>query len=116
MAHSKLVRATEFWPTPHPKYPNTDVKNFLTGAQADQLSVHLLEVKPGGEVTDHTHEAKWGTAYLIDGEGSVLVNGGWEKASAGDCLVIPPGASHGFRNTRSDRSLVILTCFAPPLV
>ena len=116
MQKAKLVKATDFRPTPHPQYPNTDVKNFLTHEQPDRLSVHLLEVKPGGEVTGHTHESQWGTAYLIDGQGAVLINDQWEKASAGDCLLIPPGARHGFRNEQSNRSLVILTCFAPPLV
>jgi len=76
-----------------------------------RLSAHLTTVKPGGEILPHTHEVLE-VFYVIEGEGSALVNGVRQKAEKGTIIVANAGSEHGIINT-GESELVLYCVFSP---
>jgi quercetin dioxygenase-like cupin family protein len=85
---------------------------LLTGEKENgRLSAHLTTIKPGGEIIPHTHEVLE-VFYIIEGEGSALVNGVRQKAEAGTVIAAPPGSEHGIMNT-GDNDILMYCVFSP---
>lgn len=76
-----------------------------------RLSAHLTTVRPGGEIVPHTHEVLE-LIYVIEGEGSILVNGERKQSGPGTTLAANIGSEHGFKNT-GDSDLVLFCVFSP---
>ncbi|MHB1393296.1 MAG: cupin domain-containing protein [Clostridia bacterium] len=76
-----------------------------------RLSAHLTTIKPGGEILPHTHEVLE-VIYIIQGEGSALVNGERKKAEPGTIIVAQAGSEHAFLNT-GDTDIVMYCIFSP---
>jgi quercetin dioxygenase-like cupin family protein len=95
----------------NPKH--NEVYGRLLSAQSEngRLSAHLTTVKPGGEIVPHTHEVLE-VIYVIEGEGSALVNGERKKSVPGTIVVANVGSEHGFLNT-GDSDLVLYCVFSP---
>ena len=86
-------------------------KQLTVNAENDRLSVLLVTIKAGGEILPHTHEVLE-VIYVIQGEGSALVNGERKKSEPGTIIVALAGNEHGFLNTGSTD--VILYCVFSP--
>ncbi|AKF87285.1 hypothetical protein MFUL124B02_40815 [Myxococcus fulvus 124B02] len=69
--------------------------NESTGATAASLT--LLELQPGGEVPEHTHESSAEILYIEDGAADMTVSGQTLRVSKGDAVYIPAGAKHSAR-------------------
>ncbi|WP_426734977.1 cupin domain-containing protein [Myxococcus faecalis] len=69
--------------------------NASTGATAASLT--LLELQPGGEVPEHTHESSAEILYIEDGAADMTVSGQTLRVSKGDAVYIPAGAKHSAR-------------------
>ncbi|HYF82322.1 MAG TPA: cupin domain-containing protein [Clostridia bacterium] len=85
---------------------------LLSGEKENgRLSAHLTTIKPGGEILPHIHEVLE-VIYIIQGEGSALVNGERKKAEPGTIVVANVGSEHGFLNT-GDTDIVMYCVFSP---
>ncbi|NTX40899.1 cupin domain-containing protein [Myxococcus sp. CA033] len=69
--------------------------NEGTGATAASLT--LLELQPGGEVPEHTHDTSVEILYIEEGAADMTVSGQTMRVSKGDAVYIPAGAKHSAR-------------------
>jgi len=95
----------------NPKHNEVYVKVLTTQSETDRLSVSLTTVKTGGEIVPHTHEVLE-VIYVLEGEGSALINGERKKAEAGSIIVAPPTKEHGIKNV-GDTDLLLYCVFSP---
>ena len=95
----------------NPKHNEVYGKVLSEQKENGRLSAHLTTVKPGGEILPHTHEVLE-VIYVIEGEGSALVNGERKKSEPGTIVVANVGSEHGFKNT-GDSDLVLFCVFSP---
>ena len=88
------------------------VKKILV-SPADGWSDHVMrvfELGPGGYTPRHAHD--WfHVNYVIDGEGSLFLEGIEHPVVAGSYAFVPAGAEHQFRNT-GDRTFRFI-CIVP---
>jgi mannose-6-phosphate isomerase-like protein (cupin superfamily) len=70
-------------------------------------------VPPGGETEEHYHEVTEEIYLFTSGSGEMKLGDERSEVSAGDTVVIPPGAPHKLWNTGSE-PLKLLCCCAPP--
>ncbi|MEA4846581.1 MAG: cupin domain-containing protein [Clostridiaceae bacterium] len=95
----------------NPKHNEVYGRLLTAEKENGRLSAHLNTIKPGGEILPHTHEVLE-VIYVIEGEGSALVNGERKKAGKGTIIVANVGSEHGFINT-GDSDLVLYCVFSP---
>jgi quercetin dioxygenase-like cupin family protein len=95
----------------NPKHNEVYGRLLTKQEENGRLSAHLTTVKPGGEIIPHTHEVLE-VIYVIEGEGSALVNGERQKAEKGTIVAANIGSEHGFINT-GDKDLVLYCVFSP---
>jgi quercetin dioxygenase-like cupin family protein len=81
----------------HPKHIEVYKKDLTNNDENGRLSAHLLRVMPGGEIVPHTHEVLE-VFYILSGNGSALVNGERQTATAGSVVIAPAGSEHGLKN------------------
>lgn len=98
-------------PVRNPKHKDVYGQVLSMEKENGRLSAHLTTVKPGGEILPHTHEALE-VIYVIEGEGSVLVNGERKKAGPGTIIAANVGSEHGLINT-GDSDLLLFCVFSP---
>jgi mannose-6-phosphate isomerase-like protein (cupin superfamily) len=108
-----------------------DVKNidrvpaFITkdGSEIRELLAHrnsvirnqtLAEARlpPGSATAPHRHLKTEEIYYIIEGRGSMRVDGDTQPVGPGDAIAIPPGAAHQITNT-DVTPLRFLCCCAP---
>jgi mannose-6-phosphate isomerase-like protein (cupin superfamily) len=66
------------------------------------VKVQLWELDPGVSEGGHVHaddNALEEVYYFFEGSGIMWVDGEDVPIEAGDAIMVPPGADHGFRNT-----------------
>ena len=98
-------------PVKNPKHKGVYGRLLSGEKENGRLSAHLTIVKPGGEILPHTHEVLE-VFYIIEGEGSALVNGERQKAEGGTVIVAPPGSEHGLLNT-GENDILMYCVFSP---
>lgn len=98
-------------PVKNPKHNEVYGRLLTSEKENGRLSAHLTTVKPGGEIVPHIHEVLE-VIYVIQGEGSALVNGERKRSEPGTVLVANIGSEHGFINT-GDSDLVLFCVFSP---
>ena len=98
-------------PVKNPKHNEVYGQVLSSEKENDRLSAHRTTVKPGGEILPHIHEVLE-VIYVIEGEGSALVNGERRKAEPGAIVVANVGSEHGFLNTGT-MDLVLFCVFSP---
>ncbi len=79
--------------------PNVLVTNNPAAPGTDhipEMSVHYVELPPGGEVTPHTHNRV--EAYLfLTGQATVMTGDEIAEVTTGDVAYAPIGVPHGIR-------------------
>lgn len=98
-------------PIKNPKHNEVYGRVLTKQEENDRLSAHLTIVKAGGEIFPHTHEVLE-VIYVIEGEGSALVNGERKTAEKGTVIVANVGSEHGLINT-GESELVLYCVFSP---
>jgi mannose-6-phosphate isomerase-like protein (cupin superfamily) len=83
-----------------------------TGNSVNQ-SLAEATVPPGGETEEHYHRASEEIYLFTSGRGRMKLGDEEAGVSAGDTVVIPPGAPHKLWNTGPE-PLRLLCCCAPP--
>ena len=63
--------------------------------------VHDDTLAPGASIGDHTHEGDEEIYIILDGRGTMLVDGSSEDVSAGDVCITRSGHRHSLTNTGS---------------
>jgi len=86
--------------------------NPTTGATA--ASVTLLELQPGAEVPEHTHETSAEILYIEEGAAEMTVSGETLRVGKGDAVYIPAGAKHAARVVSKDAALKAVQVYAGP--
>ena len=87
----------------------------LAGAvslDTENQSLAEATVPPGGETEQHFHRRSEEIYFFIAGSGLMRLGDEESDVSAGDCVVIPPGAEHKLWNP-GEEPLVLLCCCAP---
>ncbi|MGH2840291.1 MAG: cupin domain-containing protein [Solirubrobacteraceae bacterium] len=69
-------------------------------------------VPAGGATTEHLHRVTEELYFITAGSGRMRLAGEERDVGPGDCIVIPPGASHQIVNTGA-QPLRLLCCCAP---
>lgn len=90
---------------------NTDFRKVLFTGAKSQLVV--MEIPPGGEIGEETHEHVEQTLFILSGDGVVELDGEVRPIGPGGVVVVTPGTRHNFKNTGSV-PLELYTVYAPP--
>lgn len=77
---------------------------------APNFNMRMFEVAPGGHTPLHTHAWEH-EVYILAGEATVCQGAAEHKAPAGDCVFVPAGDEHQFRNAGADP--VSFLCLVP---
>lgn len=85
-------------------------KVLLTGAKSQLV---VMDIPPGGEIGEETHEHVEQTLYFLSGSGEAILDGVTSMIGGGDALIVTPGTRHNVVNTGTT-SLKIATVYAPP--
>ena len=77
---------------------------------APTFNMRMFEVAPGGHTPLHTHPWEH-EVYVLAGEATVCQGRQEQPAAAGDCVYVPPGEEHQFRN--AGKELLRFLCLVP---
>ena len=89
------------------------IRSILDHANAPVKNQSLAEatVPAGGSTTRHHHKASEEFYFLLEGNGTMEIDGTVQQVGAGDAILIPPGAWH---RITAESELRFLCCCAPP--
>jgi mannose-6-phosphate isomerase-like protein (cupin superfamily) len=83
----------------------------LTNAPVENQSLAEARVPAGGATARHYHKLSEELYFILEGNGTMEIDGNARPVKVGDAILIPPGAWH---QITADRELVFLCCCAPP--
>ncbi|GAC1481521.1 MAG: hypothetical protein PVSMB9_06840 [Candidatus Dormibacteria bacterium] len=78
---------------------------------AAHVMSYRLAIDPG-EMVSHAHEGAEEALYVLEGSGTIAVEGTAHAVSPGKAVFVPAGAEHAYENTGAT-SLVIVGAMAP---
>jgi mannose-6-phosphate isomerase-like protein (cupin superfamily) len=89
------------------------IRSILDTTNAPVLNQSLAEASiPAGRATDrHYHRKSEEFYFLLEGEGTMEIEGKTRLVVPGDAILIPPGAWH---QITASTALRFLCCCAPP--
>ncbi|MGC3991449.1 MAG: cupin domain-containing protein [Chthoniobacteraceae bacterium] len=82
-----------------------------TNAPVQQQSLAEARVPAGGATQRHYHQLSEEIYFILEGEGTMEINGEVRSVAPGDGILIPAGAWH---QITVSESLRFLCCCAPP--
>lgn len=85
-----------------------------TNAPVSNQSLAEASLPPGGSTQRHHHRLSEEFYYILEGSGTMEIDGETRKVAPGDAILIPAGAWHQIRCEESGDSLRFLCCCAPP--
>lgn len=91
-----------------------DVRKQLVISRADGtpvFSFRVFTIEPGGHTPHHSHPFEH-LNYVIEGRGTVLCNDSEHEIKQGDFALVLPDEIHQYRNTSTDKPLVVI-CAVP---
>ena len=106
MEHPTLIRPAE-----HAEW-RAERMGKSTLFQTPRLLVGLNAFEPGQFHALHAHAGMDKVYQVIEGEGTLLLDGREMRFKAGEMVVAPEGVPHGIRNTSVAR-LLVLVILAP---
>jgi quercetin dioxygenase-like cupin family protein len=80
--------------------------------ESQNMMVGLNTFEPGQSHALHSHAGIDKMYYVLEGQGTFLLDGADVPMSAGDVLVAPDGVPHGVRNDSGAR-LLVMAVLAP---
>ena len=81
---------------------------LFTGEHAQLV---VMSLRPGEEIGDEVHEVDQ-FLYVVDGEGTVTIDGESAEFEKGDAVFVPAHARHNVVNT-DDEAMKLFTIYAP---
>jgi mannose-6-phosphate isomerase-like protein (cupin superfamily) len=91
---------------------NTDFRRVLYTGKHSQLV--LMNIKPGEEIGEETHDGVDQFFRFERGEGKVIIDGVEHHVKDGDGVIVPAGARHNVVNTSKRANLKLYTIYSPP--
>jgi mannose-6-phosphate isomerase-like protein (cupin superfamily) len=91
---------------------NTDFRRVLYTGKHSQLV--LMNLKPGEEIGEETHDHVDQFFRFEAGEGKVIIDGKEHKVKDGSAVIVPAGARHNVVNTSKRANLRLYTIYSPP--
>jgi mannose-6-phosphate isomerase-like protein (cupin superfamily) len=91
---------------------NTDFRRVLYTGKHSQLV--LMNIKPGEEIGEETHETVDQFFRFEEGEGKVVIDGVEHRVKDGNAVIVPAGARHNVVNTSKTMNLKLYTIYSPP--
>jgi mannose-6-phosphate isomerase-like protein (cupin superfamily) len=91
---------------------NTDFRRVLYTAKHSQLV--LMNLKPGEEIGEETHDHLDQFLRFEAGEGKAIIDGKEHKVKDGSAVIVPAGARHNVINTSKRMNLKLYTIYSPP--
>ncbi len=85
--------------------PLTNVPLFVE----EDFSGCLLGFLPGQELPIHHHDHEHEVFDVLQGKGTMYLDGESIELGAGSAIFVPAGVRHGFKNTGEDRWLIRAT-------
>lgn len=84
-----------------------------SNAPVEKQSLAEATLPAGSATTRHHHRASEEFYYVLDGRGTMELDGDRRRLEPGDAVIIPPGAWHQI-HADDDVGLRFLCCCAPP--
>ena len=106
MEHPSIIRPSE-----HAEW-RPDRMGKATLFQSKRLLIGLNSFEPGQLHALHSHEGMDKVYQVVEGQGTVLLDGRELPINQGELVVAPEGVPHGIRNTGTGR-LLVLAVLAP---
>ena len=82
-----------------------------TNAPVEKQSLAEASMEPGQKTDRHYHKLSEEFYFLLEGAGSMEIDGEIRDVAPGDAILIPPGARH---QITAKSHLCFLCCCAPP--
>jgi len=73
-----------------------------------------MNLRPGEEIGEETHETIDQFFRFEKGEGIVSIDGTKYRVADGDAVIVPAGARHNVTNTSKTTELKLYTIYSPP--
>jgi mannose-6-phosphate isomerase-like protein (cupin superfamily) len=91
------------------------IRSLLDRSNAAVAHQSLAEatIEAGQTTLRHHHRASEEIYYLVEGAGEMEIDGERARVTAGDAILIPPGAWHQFRADAAGSVRLLCAC-APP--
>ncbi len=107
------VKTPDEW-KPHPRFARVSLKSLVTGEMNPGLTINLVRIAPGGEITPHTHSDSTETFVIIKGRGISWIGSEQVALEPGVCAFAPPQVTHSVCNT-GDGDIEAISIFNPPV-
>ncbi len=102
----RIVRGSDQLVEQRPS-PLPTIQRLVSAATGStQLTVLVNQLDAGDEVGSHTHDVEE-VLYVVTGRCQVEAGDETAALHAGDAVVIPPGALHGFRHSGQPQATVV---------
>jgi mannose-6-phosphate isomerase-like protein (cupin superfamily) len=85
-----------------------------TNAPVENQSLAEASLPPGGATQRHYHRLSEEFYYILEGGGTMEIEGEVREVGPGDAILIPAGAWHQIRSQKEGDTLRFLCCCAPP--
>jgi mannose-6-phosphate isomerase-like protein (cupin superfamily) len=82
-----------------------------TNAPVQQQSLAEARLAAGGATQKHYHRLAEEIYFILEGSGTIEIEGGSRQVASGDAILIPAGAWH---TITAHEALRFLCCCAPP--
>jgi quercetin dioxygenase-like cupin family protein len=106
-----MTGASILKPAEHAEW-RADKMGKSTLFESPKMMVGLNAFEPGQSHALHAHAGMDKMYYVLEGQGTFLLDGAEVPMSAGDVLVAPDGVPHGVRNDSGAR-LLVMAVLAP---
>jgi mannose-6-phosphate isomerase-like protein (cupin superfamily) len=99
--------------TPFTTKDGSTIRSILDRSNAPVTNQSLAEalVPAGGSTQMHYHRLSEEFYFILEGRGTMEIDGRRRRVAGGDAILIPAGASHAIT---ADSDLRFLCCCAPP--
>lgn len=110
------MRITNFKDSPFkkvddPKAENVEMQVLISAEHgAPNFAMRVFKVGSNGHTPYHTHNWEH-EAFILDGEGTITVEGKETKFKYGDAIFVPPNVEHQFKN--SSKNDLFFLCLIP---
>jgi quercetin dioxygenase-like cupin family protein len=103
---TKLIKSPKL--DKHPEYPGVDIASIVSDNLSSDYRCAIVKIQPDGEILPHIHDTLE-VAYVIQGEGMLLVNGEYESIKQGETMYAPAGVKHGMKNNTEEEMVLFAT-------
>ena len=95
------------------RFPGIRVKILESRTSHPTTSVVLVQLGVGVAIGTHTHPIETETAYVLAGQGALMVRDDEFTLDVGMGVTVPPGTPHSLRNS-GDVPLELIAMHSPP--